>query len=39
MALLALLTGRMGRLRAIYLALRDGLTGRFGSHHDYFITP
>lgn len=38
MAFIALLTGRTGRLRAIFLALRDGLTGRFGSHHEYFLS-
>jgi GT2 family glycosyltransferase len=39
LATVSLLTGRIGRLRAIGLAMRDGLTGRFGSHHEYFTSP
>ena len=38
MSVIALTTGRFRRLRAIGLALRDGLSGRFGSHHEYFIS-
>lgn len=33
------LSGRWAKLRAIGLAVRDGMTGRFGPHHEYFIPP